>query len=279
MVVPTTSSSMSRRGTPSPKEVNEIQARSMTRTKGIFGYSPNHSSGSAGLELPVTKRVGLLGGLSWESTARYYVLFNELSIREHGPWSQPALIIDSLNFSQIVRYRQAGDWVALGRVLADSARRLESGGATVLAIGANTMHRNYDDVAQAVSIPVLDIRDAMVSAIKARGASAMTLLGTKSLLGHDFYSSYLERAGLQIVKPNDAEVDELQSMIDGELAGGIVTEATRRRFIEIVSNCQSRGGEIVGLCCTEFGILVDEKSAPWPYVDSVVAHVRALLDH
>lgn len=251
----------------------------MTRAKGLFGYVPNKSSGDAGLDTPVSKRVGLLGGLSWESTATYYALLNQLSIRENGPWSQPAVIIDSLDFSQIVRYRRADDWVALGRVLADSARRLESGGATVLAIGANTMHRNYDDVAGAVSIPVLDIREAMANELRQRGASTLTLMGTKALLEHDFYTSYLERAGIDVVRPDDADVDELQSMIDNELASGIVTEETRQRFVEIASECQSRGGEVVGLCCTEFGLLVDEKNAPWPYVDSVAVHVRALFDH
>lgn len=251
----------------------------MTKAEGLFGYMPKNSSAGADLDLPVNKRVGLLGGLSWESTARYYALFNELSILENGPWSQPAVIIDSLDFSQIVRLRRAGDWVALGRVLAESARRLESGGATVLGIGANTMHRNYDDVASAVSIPVIDIRDAMVSEVKARGASALTLLGTKYLMENTFYSSHLERSGVFVVKPDGAQVDELQEMIDNELAGGVVTEQTRERFVEIVSDCQSRGGQIVGLCCTEFGLLVDEKNTPWPYVDSVVVHVRALLDH
>lgn len=231
------------------------------------------------METPVSKRVGLLGGLSWESTARYYELLNELSIRENGPWSQPAVIIDSLDYSRIVLYRREGDWVALGRVLADSARRLEAGGATVLAIGANSMHRNFDDVASAVSIPVLDIRDALASELRARGATTLTLLGTKYLLEHDFYTSHLERSGIDVVKPDEAELDELQSMIDNELARGVANELTRQRFVQIANDCQSRGGEVVAFCCTEFGLLVDEQTAPWPYVDSLAVHVRALLDH
>jgi aspartate racemase len=251
----------------------------MSKIKGLFGYVPKNSLPGADVDWAANKRVGLLGGLSWESTARYYTLFNEMSVRENGPWSQPAVIIDSLDFSQIVRFRRAGDWVALGRVLADSARRLESGGATVLGIGANTMHRNYDDVAGAVSIPVLDVRDAMVNEVKARGASAVTLLGTKYLVENTFYSSYLERAGVFVVKPDGAQIDELQAMIDKELVRGVVTEQTRERFVEIVSDCQSRGGQIVGLCCTEFGLLMDEVHSPWPYVDSVAVHVKALLDY
>lgn len=251
----------------------------MTRARGLFGYVPTNASHDGHLDSPATRRIGLLGGLSWESTIRYYTILNELSISENGPWSQPAVIIDSLDFSQIVRFRRAGDWVALGRVLADSARRLEAGGATVLGIGANTMHRNYDDVANAVSIPVVDVRDAMVKAVKSLGSSAMTLLGTRYLIENSFYSSHLERAGVYVVKPDSAQVDELQAMIDDELAHGVASDESRGRLAEIVGDCRSRGGDIIGFCSSEFGLLVDEDNPPWPLVDSIGVHVRALLDH
>jgi aspartate racemase len=251
----------------------------MTKARGLFGYAPKDSSGGEHRESPTTRRIGLLGGLSWESTTRYYTILNEMSISENGPWSQPAVIIDSLDFSQIVRFRRARDWVALGRVLADSARRLEAGGATVLGIGANTMHRNYDDVANAVSIPVVDVRDAMVDEVKARGASAMTLLGTKYLTENSFYSSHLERAGVHVVKPDSTQMDQLQAMIDDELAHGIVRLESRELFAEIVHDCQSRGGQVVGLCSSELALLIDEGSSLWPVVDSIEVHVKALLNH
>src|ERR1700684_3832406 len=102
--------------------------------------------------------IGLIGGLSWESTIEYYRLLNELTARRFGAWQQPRVLIDSLNFNDIVQCQQAGDWAATGEMLAQSARRLESGGAEGLWICANTMHMNYEDVVRAVSIPVLDIR-------------------------------------------------------------------------------------------------------------------------
>jgi aspartate racemase len=225
------------------------------------------------------KRIGLIGGISWESTASYYSLLNKMNAQRHGAWKQPPLLIDSLDFSEIVGYQQKGDWTTLGDILADSARRLESGGATVIAIGANTMHKSFDEVAKSVSIPVVDIRDALAREVKALGASSMTLLGTKYIMEGDFFSSHLERAGVKVVKPVNDQIDVLQSIIYDELTQGVITEASRSAFVNIAEDCRSRGGDVVGLCCTEFGLLIREGDAPWPVVDSTVAHVKALLDH
>ena len=123
------------------------------------------------------KRIGLLGGMSWESTRTYYSLLNELTAASQGAWHQPLILIDSLDFSEIVRLQRAGDWDATGRILAASAERLERGGATVLAITANTMHINVDQVIASVGLPVIDIREAIVGELRDRGASSFTLLG------------------------------------------------------------------------------------------------------
>jgi aspartate racemase len=225
------------------------------------------------------KRIGLIGGMSWESTATYYSLFNQLMGERSEPWIQPPLLIDSVNFSEIVALQKVGDWNGTGRILADCARRLEAGGATVLGIGANTMHMNFQDVADAVSIPVVDIRDAIVTGLKVMGADSLSLLGTRYVMEGDFYSSHLEAQGVTVVKPSVNEIEDLQAIIYDELTQGVVTEKSRQRFFEIAEGCRDRGGEVVGLCCTEFGMLVNEINAPWPFIDSTVAHVRALLDY
>ena len=225
------------------------------------------------------KRIGLIGGMSWESTNTYYSLFNQLTAARSGPWVQPPLLIDSVNFGEIVALQQVGDWSGTGRVLADCARRLEAGGATVLGIGANTMHMNYQDVVDAVSIPVVDIRDAVLKSLKDLGANSFSLLGTRYVMESDFYSSHLEARGVTVVIPPANEIDELQAIIYDELTQGVVTEKSRQRFIEIAEHCRTRGGDVVGLCCTEFGMFVNDRDAPWPYIDSTVAHVRALLDY
>jgi aspartate racemase len=223
------------------------------------------------------KRIGLIGGLSWESTSHYYSLLNQLTAIERGPWSQPRLLVDSVDFSEVVRLQEAGDWDATARVLIDSACRLEAGGASVLGICANTMHRNYDEVAQSVSIPVIDIRSAVASELLAMGASSLTLLGTRYLMESDFYSAHLETAGVSVIKPVGDQVDRLQSIIFDELTRGIVSEHARSDFLSIAADCRARGGDVVGLCCTEFTMLVNTDEAPWPFIDSTAAHVKALL--
>lgn len=225
------------------------------------------------------RRIGLIGGMSWESTATYYRLLNEATAQELGPWHQPRVLIDSIDFSRLVALQRADDWTATGRLVAESARRLEAGGAEVLGICANTMHKNMHEVRAAVSVPVVDIRDALARAVTRLGASSVTLLGTSYVMEETFYVSHLEAAGLHVVTPGAAQIGVLQAIIYEELTQGIVAQASREQFIEIADDCRSRGGEVVGLCCTEFGLLIEPATAPWPMVDSTVAHVRALLDH
>jgi len=207
----------------------------------------------------------------------YYRLLNEFCARDRGAWQQPQLLIDSVNFREIVDLQRRDDWVGTGRIMADSARRLQVGGADVLAIGANTMHINMPEVRAAVSIPVVDVRDALVHEVRALGGSSVSLLGTRYLIEKDFYAGYLEEAGLRVVKPTADQVDELHEIIFTELTQGVVTPTSRERFVQIADDCHARGGEVVGLCCTEFGLFLGEADAPWPMVDSTVAHVKALL--
>jgi aspartate racemase len=225
------------------------------------------------------KRIGIIGGMSWESTGVYYSLLNRMHPRTSSPWAQPRVVIDSLDFGQVVALQTAGDWDATGRLLADSARRLVLAGATVLAIGANTMHRNFREVQAAVSVPVVDVRAAVASEVRALGSGSVSLMGTRYVIEQDFYSDELERLGITVIKPTTDQADELQRIVFDELTRGIVSPDSRASFIAIAEDCRARGGLVAGLCCTEFGMLIDETNAPFPFVDSTVAHVRALLSH
>ena len=185
-------------------------------------------------------RIGIIGGLSWESTASYYRYFNELFVGANE-WSQPQLIIDSVDFGTIVPLQREGNWEATGEILAASAQRLERSGATVLGIGANTMHLNFNQVQSAVAIPVVDVRDAV-----------------------------------SCVKPTEEQTERLQFIIFSELTRSVVTKGSRAYLREVASSCLERGASIVGLCCTEFGLLMSEDES-FPVIDSTKAHVRALL--
>ncbi len=220
-------------------------------------------------------RIGLIGGLSWESTASYYRYLNEAF---HGPsdWSQPEVIVDSIDFGEIVEMQRNDDWAATGKVLAASARRLELAGATVLAICANTMHVNLAEVRDAVDVPIVDVRDAVAHEVLEKGARTLALLGTKYLIEKDFYSSRLESLGVSVVRPNRDETERMQSIIFNELVRGIITTEARDYLLTVAASCRERGAAVVGLCCTEFGLLMGEDE-PFAVIDSTKAHVRALL--
>jgi len=220
-------------------------------------------------------RIGIIGGLSWESTASYYRYFNELFVGANE-WSQPQLIIDSVDFGTIVPLQREGNWEATGEILAASAQRLERSGATVLGIGANTMHLNFERVQSAVAIPVVDVRDAVAKESLGRGHHTMALLGTKYLIEGEFYSDRLQDLGVTSVKPTEEQTERLQFIIFSELTRGVVTKGSRAYLREVASSCLERGASIVGLCCTEFGMLMSEVES-FPVIDSTKAHVRALL--
>jgi aspartate racemase len=223
-----------------------------------------------------TARIGLIGGLSWEATACYYRYFNQFHTGP-SPWSQPPVVIDSLDMADVVAHQRADDWEATGRLLSDAARRLVAGGASVLGIGANTMHRNYDDVRDAVSCRVVDIRACVAEEVVARGGNGVGLLGTKYVIEQDFYSHGIEEHGVGVVTPDATATTELQRIIFDELTQGILREESRDTLLEIGASLIARGADAVGLCCTEFGLLIDEDAAPFAVVDSTKAHVRALL--
>ena len=220
-------------------------------------------------------RIGIIGGLSWESTASYYRYFNELFFGANE-WSQPQLLIDSVDFGAIVPLQREGNWEATGAILAASAQRLERAGATVLGIGANTMHVNFTQVQEAVAVPVVDVRDAVAKESLDKGHHTIALLGTKYLIDGDFYSDRLRELGVTPIKPTEEQTERLQFIIFSELTRGIMTKGSRAYLREVASSCLERGASIVGLCCTEFGMLMSEEES-FPVIDSTKAHVRALL--
>jgi aspartate racemase len=220
-------------------------------------------------------RIGIVGGLSWESTAAYYRYFNELFVGSNE-WSQPQVLIDSIDFGAVVPLQREGNWEATGEILAASALRLERAGATVLGIGANTMHVNFNAVQSAVAIPVIDVRDAVAKESLDHGHQTIALLGTKYLIEGTFYSDRLRELGVTSIKPSEEQTERLQFIIFSELTRGVVTKGSRAYLREVASSCLERGASIIGLCCTEFGMLMSEEES-FPVIDSTKAHVRALL--
>lgn len=225
------------------------------------------------------KTIGLLGGMSWESTTHYYQRINTLIAARLGGWHSARLLLWSVDFDEIARLQQADDWDAAGRMLADAAHRLELAGAEGLLICANTMHRVAPAVEAAVTIPVLHLADITARALLAGGHHSAALLGTRFTMEQPFYRERLERHGLAVSLPTPEEQDALHHIIFDELVKGRVETASRERFIATMRRMHAAGAQAVILGCTEFGMLLRAGDAPEiPRVDTTELHCQAAVD-
>jgi aspartate racemase len=225
------------------------------------------------------KTIGLIGGMSWESTTHYYQRINELVAARLGGLHSAKLLLWSVEFDEIARLQAADDWDAAGRILADAAQRLEQAGAEGLLICANTMHRVAPAVEAVVHIPVLHLADITAKALLAGGHRSAALLGTRFTMEQPFYRERLERHGLAVSVPTPNEQDALHHIIFDELVKGRVEATSRERFIAIMRRMHATGAQAVILGCTEFGMLLRAEDAPEiPRVDTTELHCRAAVD-
>lgn len=224
------------------------------------------------------RRIGIIGGMSWESTAVYYQLLNRQYAAVHGAWAQPPVVIDSIDFAELAGLQRAGDWNACADMLVASAQRLVAADCQVIGIAANTMHVVAEQVRDAIGSALLvDIVDVVADAVRARGGSSVGLLGTRYTMELDFYSEGLRAKGLDVVLPDAAQRDELQRIVYEELTQGKFSPESRAALESIAASCIDRGAAVSALCCTEFGILLDPATSTVPLIDSTPLHVSALL--
>jgi len=223
------------------------------------------------------KVIGLIGGMSWESTAEYYRLFNQLLEKKENLWHQPRLIIDSLDFGKLVPLTQQQRWDEVEVELLASAQRLIVAGAEVLILGANTAHISFDSLSQRLPVPMVDVRQAIADQVKGMGARSLALLGTKYVMGENFYRDKLSELGITVITPHDSDQDFLQHLIYQELSQGVFSNSSRAKFIEIAQRCIDQGAEVVGLCCTEFSLLIGDAPVPFRFIDSTRVHVETVL--
>ncbi|HEX7348355.1 MAG TPA: aspartate/glutamate racemase family protein [Rhodanobacteraceae bacterium] len=225
------------------------------------------------------KTIGLIGGMSWESTTHYYQRINTLIAARLGGLHSAKLLLWSVDFAEIARLQQADDWDASGRTLAGAAQRLEQAGAEGLLICANTMHRVAPAVEAAVTIPVLHLADITAKALLADGHRSAALLGTRFTMEQSFYRERLERHGLAVSVPTPTEQDALHHIIFDELVKGRVEATSRERFVAIMRRMHAAGAAAVILGCTEFGMLLRPEDAPdIPRVDTTELHCQAAVD-
>jgi aspartate racemase len=224
------------------------------------------------------KTLGLIGGMSAESTTVYYQVLNRLVRERLGGLHSAQLVLWSVDFAPIAELQAKNDWDATGLALADAARRLEGAGAEAILICANTMHLNAPQVEAAVQAPLIHIADATAQALKARGVTKALLLATRFTMEKPFYRERLEAAGLGVLVPEKTDRDRLHAIIYDELVVGVITEASRAVVLEMIENGRAAGADGIIFGCTEIGLLLDPAQMPLPTVDTAIAHCEAAVE-
>ena len=225
------------------------------------------------------KTIGLIGGMSWESTVPYYRLINEAIKQRLGGLHSARIVLYSVDFHEIELLQRTGDWKTAGQALAEAARRLESAGADVILICANTMHKVADAVEQAVGIPLLHVVDGTAQTIRAAGLRNVGLLGTRFTMEQAFYTDRLRQHGLQVITPNQRDRDFVHRSIYEELCVGKFFDATRDEYRRVIEDLAQQGAEAVILGCTEIALLVKPDDAPLPLFDTTHIHAHAAVDY
>lgn len=220
------------------------------------------------------KTLGLIGGMSWESTIPYYRFINEAIKARLGGLHSARLVLYSVDFDEIAQLQHAGEWDAAGRVLADAAQRLERAGAQGLVICANTMHKVAPAIEAVVRIPVLHVVDAVAEDIRAAGFSKVGLLGTRFTMEHPFYAEHLARHGLKALVPEKDDRDVVHRVVYEELCLGKIVDASRDEYRRIMAALAAQGAEAIILGCTEISMLVGPQDASVPLFDTTAIHAR-----
>lgn len=221
------------------------------------------------------KTIGLIGGMSWESTIPYYRHLNEAVKARLGGLHSAKLVLFSVDFHEIERLQQSGDWEQAGRLLADAAQALERAGAELLVLCTNTMHKVAPAIEQAVNIPLLHIADPTAAAIQAAGLDRVGLLGTRFTMEQAFYRERLEqRHGIRVLIPDEAQRQDVHRIIYEELCLGQVREESRETYRRIIASLVAQGAQAVILGCTEIGLLVGAGDASVPLFDTTALHAQ-----
>jgi aspartate racemase len=225
------------------------------------------------------KTVGLIGGMSWESTVVYYQLVNRIVRQRLGGLHSARLLMWSFDFAEIEGYQAAGDWETATVSMIDAARSVERGGAQCIVICTNTMHKMAGEVQKAVDIPLIHIGDATANAIKVSGVESPLLLATRYTMEQDFYKGYLhEKHGINVCIPNDEDRTVVHNVIYHELCQGVISRESKQRYLDVIAKALKDGADSVIFGCTEVGLLISQTDFQAPVFDTTELHAIAAVD-
>ncbi|WP_042347181.1 aspartate/glutamate racemase family protein [Bacillus massiliigorillae] len=218
------------------------------------------------------KTIGLIGGMSWESSVEYYRIINEEVKNRLGGLHSAKCLLYSVDFDEIERYQQEGNWEKAGEVLAEVAQNLEKAGANFIVICTNTMHKVVHHIEQKISIPILHIADATTAQIKEQNYHTVGLLGTKYTMEQDFYKSRIESNGIKVIVPDKHDREVVNKIIFEELCLGKVSSISREYYKQVIDKLIQNGAEGIILGCTEIGLLVKPEDSAVPLFDTTIIH-------
>jgi aspartate racemase len=220
------------------------------------------------------KTIGLIGGMSWESTVPYYRLINEAIKQRLGGLHSARIVLYSVDFHDIEQLQRSGDWETAGRLLADAARTLEAAGADFLVVCANTMHKVALAIEAAVRIPLLHVVDVVAAEIRSAGFTRVGLLGTRFTMEQAFYTERLQQHGLQVLVPDQQDRELIHRVIYEELCLGHIVDDSRQAYRRIMEGLVAQGAQAIILGCTEIALLVQPGDATVPLFDTTAIHAR-----
>lgn len=220
------------------------------------------------------KTIGLIGGMSWESTVTYYQLVNETVKRELGGLHSAKLLLYSVDFSEIEECQEKGEWDKSAEILAAAAKNLEKAGADFIVICTNTMHKVAPAIQKQIEIPIIHIADATADTLIEAGIDKVALLGTKYTMTQDFYKERLIARGIAVIIPDEADVELVNNVIYDELCLGVISDASREQYRGIIEKMAQKGAKGVILGCTEIGLLIHQKDSVLPVFDTTQIHAK-----
>ena len=220
------------------------------------------------------KTIGLIGGMSWESTITYYQVINEVVKEELGGFHSAKILLYSVDFHEIEAAMAADDWEKGTEILIAAAESLERGGADFIVVCTNTWHKVADQIRQKVSIPLLHVAELIADELKESGIETAALLGTRYTMEQDFYRNKLEESGINVIIPNQEERNDINRIIFEELCLGIISPASKNRYLSIIDRLMQSGANGIILGCTEIGLLVQQEDTQAVLLDTALIHAR-----
>ena len=220
------------------------------------------------------KTIGLLGGMSWESTVTYYQIINETIKARLGGLHSAKIYLHSVDFAEIEKHQSKGEWDKSAVVLSKAAKSLEQAGADYIVICTNTMHKVAPDIEKEINIPIVHIADATAEELQKDGIKRVALLGTKYTMTQDFYKQRIQARGIEVMIPDAEDVDIVNQVIYDELCLGKISSDSRKEFVRIIAELQDQGAEGVILGCTEIGLLIGKEDSSLPVYDTAQIHAR-----